>query len=390
MLAVLSCNGGTLTTGGSAATRLLAATLRGVQIFERPDTAAPWQKAGAALTELHVSALLFEPASGLVFAGGHGKGGLWVSTDLGETWARSDAGLESSHIYTIAAQPRPDGVRLFVGTEPVMLYYSDDLSQSWHALPNMLHVPNTEHWTFPPPPHWAHVKNVAFHPSLPDTLYVCIEQGALLKSEDAGQSWIELDEYADENVDFFRNDNHRVVIKPSDPAALFMCGGEGLYSSQDAGETWNHLTTRDFDVGYPDAMFLDPRDDNALFMAGPRNPPRAWREQEKPMADPAVLHSADNGKTWRKLDKGLPPKIVGNFEAMGLHYGGGTVSLYAGTATGEIYHSDDAGENWALLADGLPPISKGGHYRWFMSDEQRQQVEQHIVAVALGTDPISK
>ncbi len=102
------------------------------------------------------------------------------------------------------------------------------------------------------------------------------------------------------------------------------------------------------------------------------------------MADPAVMYSEDSGRTWRKLDRGLPPKITGNFEGMGLYHWSGHVCLYAGTATGEIYHSDDAGESWQLLASGLPPISKGGHYRWFVTDEQRKQIEDNIVAVALG------
>ena len=201
-------------------------------------------------------------------------------------------------------------------------------------------------------------------------------------SEDAGQSWVELDQYADAEKDFFRNDNHRVLIKPSDPQDMFMCGGEGLYRSRDAGQTWQHVTNRDFTVGYPDAMFLDPRDDNALFMAGPHNPPRMWREQDKPMADPAVLHSADNGATWRKLGTGLPEQIVGNIEAMSLYHSGAQISLFTGTATGEVYGSDDAGETWSLVADQLPPISKGGHYRWFVDDQQRQEIERRTVEAA--------
>jgi len=374
MLALLSCNGGVTTMGDGPATRLLVATLHGVHVFRRASSSDIWRLTDRKLIDWHISALLFEPRSGLVFAGGHYDAGLWVSDDLGENWAPCNNGLESRHIYTLAAQERPDGTTLWLGTEPPMLYRSTDLGKSWQAMPGMLKVRNTEKWTFPPPPHVAHVKNIAFHPDQPDTIYICIEQGALLRSTDGGASWDEVIGY-ESGEDFFYNDNHRVLIRPSDPEDFLMNGGEGLYRYRH-GE-WTHLTTRDDRIGYPDAMFLDPRDENGVIMAGPQNAPRKWREQEKPMADPTVLYSADGGKSWERLGQGLP-RIVGNIEGMGLHNWGEGFSLYAGTATGEIFHSDDCGQHWSLLADRLPPVSKGGHYRWFLSDERRNEIEEEL------------
>ncbi|OYW85127.1 MAG: hypothetical protein B7Z20_09665, partial [Sphingobium sp. 32-64-5] len=77
-----------------------------------------------------------------------------------------------------------------------------------------------------------------------------------------------------------------MLFRPSDPDDFLMNGGEGLYRSRHG--RWEHLTTRDDRIGYPDAMFLDPRDENRVIMAGPQNAPRKWREQDVPMADPTV------------------------------------------------------------------------------------------------------
>ncbi len=374
MLAILSCNGGTVTHGDGPATRLLVATLHGVRVLEREGAHAPWRAGRVALADHHVSAVLFEPVSGKVFAGCHYDGGLWMSDDLGDSWEQVGNGLESRHIYTIAAQPLADHVRLWLGTEPPMLYASDDLGGSWAAKPGMLKVANTDKWTFPPPPHVAHVKNIAFHPARPDDIFICIEQGALLRSRDAGETWHDVTGY-ESSADFFYNDNHRVIFKPSDPDDFVMNGGEGLYRSC-KGE-WTHLTTRDDRIGYPDAMFRDPHDERTLIMGGPQNAPRLWREQETPMADPTVLRSTDDGVTWHLLGEGLP-RIVGNIEGMGMHVHGDGYSLYAGTATGEVFHSDDRGEHWSLLADHLPPISKGGHYRWFLTDQRRAEIEEEL------------
>jgi photosystem II stability/assembly factor-like uncharacterized protein len=313
----------------------------------------------------------------MLFAGAHGAGGLWVSSDQGRNWSPRADGIEHRHIYSLALQYRGESAVLFVGTEPAALYRSDDLGASWQELAGLCKVPGTERWTFPPPPHLAHVKNIAFHPSAPETLYVCIEQGALLKSVDDGQTWFEEAGYAS-NEDFFENDNHRVRIRRSNANELFMCGGEGLYFSANAGREWQHLTGRDHRVGYPDAMFIDPHDDNVIYMAGPRFAPRRWGESG--VADPTVMRSLDGGHSWSDYREGLPKVIRGNIEAMGLHYWSDGIMLVAGTATGEVFIREPADGPWSLLADNLPAVSKGGHYRWFLSFEERARIETRIGA----------
>lgn len=377
MIACLSCNGTTVTADANPATMLLVATVEGLHTFERAAVGEPWSLTHRALTDCHVSSLAWEPRTGLLLAGAHGDGGLWASRDRGHSWSECGDGIASRHIYTLALQYRGDKTVLFAGTEPPALSRSDDLGATWRDLPSLCDVPGTDLWTFPPPPHIAHVKNISFHPAQPETLYVCIEQGALLKSTDDGETWLEQAAY-ESSADKFRHDNHRLLIKASDPRQLFMCGGEGLYRSADAGRTWTHLTDRSHRVGYPDAMFIDPRDDNVLYMAGPRVAPMHWGETG--VADPTVMRSRDGGESWDEIRDGLPDPIVGNIEAMGMHVAGDQVMLIAGTATGEVFACDEAGGRWELVAKDLPPISKGGHYRWFLTPEQRAQIERRMQA----------
>ncbi len=372
MLVCLSPNGGVVSSGDEPITRLLVATIAGIHTLEL-DAAREWKVVHQALPNLQIGSLLYEPRSKQLFAGAHGGGGLWVSNDLGMTWDRVGGGLDRPHIYMISVQYRGEQPVLYVGTEPVALFRSDDLGQSWREHPSIREVPGTEKWIFPPPPHIAHVKHIAFHPAEPETLYVCIEQGALLKSVDDGQTWFELASFASD-TDKFYNDTHRVVIAPSDPRRLYMATGEGLYASTDAGASWEHLSTRHDRVGYPDALFLDPRDENALIMGGSGEAPEEWRTTR--ISDAAVLCSGDRGRTWTTLDEGLPSPMIGNIEAMSLYRRNDVVSLVAGTATGEVYLSENAGERWTCIAASLPPVSKAGHYRWFLTDEQRSNIEE--------------
>jgi photosystem II stability/assembly factor-like uncharacterized protein len=377
MLTCLSPNGGDQTHGDGPALRLLVGTICGVHMLERDHLGAAWSVKFTTINDKQISSLLYEQRSGLLFAGVHGNGGLWMSSDGGITWTPRMDGLDRPHVYTVAAQYRGDHTVLFAGVEPHGLYRSDDLGEHWHDLPSIMDVAGTDRWNFPPPPHIAHVKHIAFHPTDPATYYVCIEQGALLKTTDDGRTWLETSTFEADD-DFFRNDTHRVVIRPSNPDDVFLATGEGLYRSVDAGTTWDHLTFRSDRIGYPDILYLDPRDENVIYLGGAGSAPREWRKMSPPYSNAGLIRSNDDGKSWTELTHGLPKPVVGNIEAMTMHYWGDQVTFFGGTATGEVYSSEDAGASWQLVAKDLPPISKAGHYRWFLTPEQRLHIEDQM------------
>src|SRR4051794_27856264 len=275
MVVCLSPNGRTTYASEAPPRRLYVGTLDGVVTLERAAVGAPWQSVGRALGDCHVSALLFEPCHGGLFAGSH-PGGLFASVDGGQTWERKTRGLAYDQIWTLAGTERDGTVTLYAGSEPAHLYRSLDYGETWDELAGILDVPGQEQWMFPPPPHVPHVKNLAFDPVDPDVIYVGIEQGALLKSVDGGRTWRELDAYYSTD-DLFYKDVHRLVIAPSDPRRLYMATGDGFYASEDRGQTWEHLSPPTGLVGYPDSLLLAPDDDRTLFMAGGSAAPPEWR-----------------------------------------------------------------------------------------------------------------
>src|SRR5690606_14076792 len=156
------------------------------------DPAGAWRETGGGLLGHHVGALAPDERAGRVFAGCQYEGGLGVSDEQGASWRPCNEGWEGGRIQSLALQQGGEDVGMWLGTEPPMLYRSDDLGESWRARPGMLKVHNNDKWTFPPPPHVAHVKNISFHPERPDDIFICIEQGALLHSPDAGENWDEV------------------------------------------------------------------------------------------------------------------------------------------------------------------------------------------------------
>ncbi len=369
--AYLSPNGLAMTRGDGPATRLLVATLEGVATLRRETPDAPWRLADRSLADRHVGALVFEPVSGKLFAGAHADGGLWVSDDgAGADWRPLTNGLDRPHVYSLAARRIGDRATLFLGTSPAALYRSDDVGESWREITTIRDVPDTDKWTFPPPPHIPHVKNIVFHPDQPETIYVLIEQGALLKSVDDGNSWVELSAYSDPDELAYR-DVHRLLIDPDEPDKFFLATGEGLYRSADGGETWDHLMRRGERMGYPDFLYLHPHDDGVVYMGGSHLSPRSWYETGA--AESCVMRSADDGRTWMELDHGLPKPVVGAFEAMTMHQWDGGMMLVIGAATGELYTSEDGGTSWTRIADNVTPVSKDDHHLPFLSPEERQR-----------------
>jgi len=367
----LSPNGLNQTHGDGPATRMLAATLEGVATLERGAQGDPWKLTGRSLNDRHVGSLVYEAGSGKLFAGDHADGGVWVSDDgEGGDWRALINGIDRPHIYSLAARRNSDRVTLFAGTSPAALYRSDDLGESWNEVKSMRDVPDTDKWTFPPPPHIAHVKNILFHPSDAETLYVLVEQGALLKSTDDGKSWAELASYSDPDEIAYR-DVHRLLMSSNNPDLCYLASGEGLYRSNDGGQNWDHLTQRGDRMGYPDFLFFHPASDDTLFMGGSYKNPGHWYQARA--AESSVLRSTDAGNSWMELDNGMPKPVVGAFEAMTMHQWDGGMMLIVGTATGEIYTSEDEGASWTLIDDNVTPVSKDDHHLPFLSDEERQR-----------------
>ncbi|NQU71634.1 MAG: glycosyl hydrolase [Rhodospirillales bacterium] len=369
----LSPGGEVKTSGDGPATRIVVATLNGVATLRRQAPGAPWALTGRSLEDLHVGSLVYEDSSGKLFAGAHDDGGLWVSDDgQGASWRPLTNGLDRPHVYSLAARriggSGGDHVTIFLGASPAALNRSDDLGESWIEITSIRDVADTDKWTFPPPPHIPHVKQIVFHPTEPETLYVLVEQGAFLKSVDDGRSWTDLTAYAHPDDENYR-DPHRLVIKPDDPDIFYLATGVGVYRSADGGASFDRLTRRGDRVGYPDFVFVDPTDGRTIYMGGsPLNPPDWYANG---FAGACIMRSADEGKTWLELDHGMPKPMVGAFQAMTQHVWNGGMMLIVGSATGEIYDSEDRGASWERISDEATPISKGDHHLPFLSEEIR-------------------
>ena len=358
MTICLSHGGDTITAAHSPSNDLLVATADGLLSMKRAAPGKDWGVDKRWLQGHHVNAILIEPQSGTIFAGMH-NGGVAASKDFGESWEFRNNGIASDNVYSLASAKSGGKTKVYAGTEPAHLYVSEDMGASWRELPALRSVPSLPKWTFPGPPHIAHVKDITFDPRDAETIYASVEQGGVLRSKDAGATFEEITGWM-YLTGSYNDDPHRLMIRPSQPGTMFIPTGFGMYRTKDGGDKWEDVSRGIPGIGYPDLFVYDPRDDSLMFVAGGEMNPGEWMRAID--VRPKVARSRDGGETWEVLP-GPGAGLHGNFEAMSIEAWDGGSAIYIGDTDGDIYCSEDEGDSWGKIATGLPAISKGGHYQ---------------------------
>jgi len=230
------------------------------------------------------------PWSKAVFA--CSKTGLYRSTDGGNTW--TDLGVPRKEVYSVLVSP--DGNYLYAGTHPAHLYVSEDDGETWRELDGFQEVPSREEWYTPRHRNEAHVRSLGAHPGTPERVVAGVEVGGVHVSEDRGETWSERREGVHDDV-------HHVLVRG--PDAFVASCGDGLYRTQDGGESWTRL-----DEALDHRYFREAlEDDSRLYAAAARGSPGTWTGESG--ADAALFVSDDNGETFRTPSyPGEPREVV--------------------------------------------------------------------------------
>ena len=272
--------------------------------------------------------------------------GLWFSIDGGTSWREAGPSIDEPRVLSVGVSRSHEHAGfsvVYAGTEPSNLYRSEDGGLSWQLLPALRELPSAASWSFPPRPWTHHVRTIALHPTDPESVAVGIELGGVIRSRDAGKTWIDHNPQA-------HSDAHQLLTHPLAPERLYEAAGQGIARSDDRGETWERLD-KGLDRRYAWAEAIDPADPDLWYVTISRSPAVAHGNGD---GQARLLRTRGNG--WEAVDswgdspelRRMPYALVTLPDQPG--------RLLAGLRGGTLLISEDAAESWSRLPVRLPDL----------------------------------
>jgi photosystem II stability/assembly factor-like uncharacterized protein len=209
---------------------------------------------------------------------------------------------------------------------------------------------------------------IAVAPSNSNVIYVGSGEGlqrpdlavgdGMYKSVDAGKTWTHLGLRDAQQIT-------AIVVDPKNAERVYVAAQghpygpnpeRGVFRSTNGGQTWKKVLYKDENTGAAE-LAMDPENAQVLY-AG------LWAARVAPwevrsgasieMAGSGLYKSTDGGTTWQPLAKGLPGAEEG-VARIGLAIApSNTKRIYASVEADKkagVYRSDDAGETWAQVND---------------------------------------
>jgi photosystem II stability/assembly factor-like uncharacterized protein len=351
------------------------------------------------------------------------KGAFVLSSDgKRETWEVSGphfAGWEIYHVKGSSVDPNRLYASQTSGWFGQKVQRSDDGGKTWNPAGDKFvydGMPGTHQWYDGTQHPWEFKRVWHLEPSLtdPDTVYAGVEDAALFRSSDGGQTWQELFGLRSAKGHLWQPGAggmclHTIVLDRSNPNRMFIAiSAAGVFATDDGGKTWraaNRGLVSQYQLPDPDAevghcvhrIAMHPSRPGVLFMQKHWDVMRSddgahsWKEVsgnlptdfgfpiEVHAHEPETIYvvpiksdsehfpldgklrvyrSRTGGNEWEALGHGLPQKdcyvnILRDAMAVDAL---DKCGVYFGTTGGQVYASADAGDTWKPIVRDLPGV----------------------------------
>jgi photosystem II stability/assembly factor-like uncharacterized protein len=329
-----------------------------------------WTATGPRNINGRVRCLAIHPTNGNTVYAGAADGGVWRSTDAGQSWKPLMHDEDSLSIGSIAIDPTNPNI-IYAGTgEPTgWPYYagvgvlkSIDGGATWtttgtmnndHIARVVIDPTNTQivycagfgpggglYKTTNGGTSWTLIRagditDVVLNPSATSTLYIGVRHDGVYKSTDSGATWTKLAG----GLPAMASQRVMLTLCPASPLVLYAKLDQTVYKTTDGGSTWTNLgnhggSTYGYWCTY---IAVDPTDSNIVFSAGV-----------------SVERSLNGGTTWTSAMGGTDPEIDrlhADQHAMVFDPTNHN-NIYAG-GDGGVYRSTDGGNTWLKVSTGL-------------------------------------
>jgi photosystem II stability/assembly factor-like uncharacterized protein len=248
----------------------------------------------------------------------------------------------------------PDTV--YAGVEDAALFRTTDGGQTWQELPGLRTHHSGSVWA--PGAGGLCLHTILQDPTNSERMFIAISSAGAFRTDDAGKTWKAVNqglrsEYIPDPTAEVGHCVHRIAMHPSRPNVLFMQKHWDVMRTDDAGESWREVSGNlPSDFGFP--IEVHPHEPDTIYVV----PIKSDSEHFPPDGKLRVYRSRSGGDEWEPLTKGLPQRdcylnVLRDAMAVDTLDSPG---IYFGTSGGQVYVSPDAGDNWSPIVRDLPAV----------------------------------
>jgi photosystem II stability/assembly factor-like uncharacterized protein len=248
----------------------------------------------------------------------------------------------------------PDTV--LAGVEDAALFRSSDGGQSWNELSGLRGHGSGPSWQ--PGAGGMCLHTIIVDPSDTDRIFVAISAAGVFRSDDGGKTWrpvnrgLHSEGIPDDDAEV-GHCVHSLAMHPSHPEVLYMQKHWDVMRSDDAGESWDEVSG-DLPTDFGFAIDVHAHEPETIYVV----PIKSDSEHFPPDGKLRVYRSRSGGNEWEALTHGLPQShcyVNVLRDAMAVD-SLDSCGVYFGTTGGQVYASADAGNNWAPIVRDLPAV----------------------------------
>jgi len=267
------------------------------------------------------------PGKPNLFYFGSTGGGVWKTTDAGNTWSNISDGFFGSSIGSVAVSEWDNNVIYVGGGEVTVrgnvssgtgMWKSTDAGKTWISigLKESKHIPR-----------------IRIHPKNPDLVYAAV-LGDLFKSSEE----------------------------------------RGVYRSEDGGKSWKRILFANADAGAVE-LCMDPNNPRVLYAS-------TWKIRRTPYSlesggeGSALWKTTDGGETWTNISKneGMPKGIWGISGVSVSPVNSNKVYAIIENDNGGVYRSDDAGKSWVRVNEDRNLRQRAWYYSKIYADTKDEDI----------------
>jgi len=245
---------------------------------------------------------------------------------------------------------------VYAGVEDAALFRSDDGGESWRELSGLRGHGSGPYWQ--PGAGGLCLHTILQHPGDPSRLTVAISAAGAFRTDDAGATWrpvnrgLRSEGIPDEQAEV-GHCVHKITAHPDRPETLFMQKHWDVLRSDDGGGTWTEVSgDLPTDFGFPVAVHA--HEPETVYVV----PITSDSLHYPPDGRLRVYRSRTGGHEWEPLTAGLPQEhcyvnVLRDALAVDAM---DPCGLYVGTTGGQVYATADAGDTWAPIVRDLPAV----------------------------------